>query len=735
MGEKELLQLCCTVQSVVYRNENNGYSVISVMNNGAVTTAVGMMTSVSVGDELKLIGNWKVHSVYGKQFAFDCYEHTMPSDSESIYRYLSSGAIKGIGRATAKRIVAEFGDNALEVIKNEPKKLCVIKGISKERALEMSEEINKTLGMREIMMELGAYEISVQESVKIWKNYGSEAVEKIKENPYILCREGIGIEFRRADLIAVKLNMSADDEYRIRAGIIYVLSGNLKNGHTCLPKGRVAEVAGRFLVLEYDTVESVIEMMIKDGSIIQHKIDDVEFLFLPQFFQSESYSANRLKMMLEFPPESITGVENALDLFEKRKNIKYADLQRKAIIQALSGGLLILTGGPGTGKTTAINAIIELYKQSDLKVMLAAPTGRAAQRMSEVTGRTAKTIHRLLEVEWDKNDMPVFKRNERNMLECDALIIDELSMVDSQLFEAVLRALPLGCRLIMIGDSDQLPSVSAGNVLSDLISSGKIPCIHLTEIFRQSMQSLIVMNAHKIVNGEMPEITRKDNDFFFIGCHDISSVSDKIVELCSSRLPKAYHYSPLEDIQVLCPSRKGELLGVTGMNAKLQAVLNPKTELTSEIVFEGNIFRIGDKVMQIKNNYNILWHKDDGTSGTGVFNGDIGIITDVDTQSRMITVQFDDKLIEYEFEALNNLELAYAMTVHKSQGNEFNAVLIPIYAVPSMLCYRNLLYTAVTRAKKILILVGEVSVMHRMVENNRKTLRFSALKSLLNENE
>ncbi len=734
MGEKELLQLCCTVQSVVYRNENNGYSVISVMNNGAVTTAVGMMTSVSVGDELKLIGNWKVHSVYGKQFAFDCYEHTMPSDSESIYRYLSSGAIKGVGRSTAKRIVAEFGDNALEVIKNEPEKLCVIKGISKERALEMSEEINKTLGMREIMMELGAYEISVQESVKIWKNYGSEAVEKIKENPYILCREGIGIEFRRADLIAVKLNMSADDECRIRAGIIYVLSGNLKNGHTCLPKGRVAEVAGRFLVLEYDTVESVIEMMIKDGSIIQHKIDDVEFLFLPQFFQSESYSANRLKMMLEFPPESITGVENALDLFEKRKNIKYADLQRKAIIQALSGGLLILTGGPGTGKTTAINAIIELYKQSDLKVMLAAPTGRAAQRMSEVTGRTAKTIHRLLEVEWDKNDMPVFKRNERNMLECDALIIDELSMVDSQLFEAVLRALPLGCRLIMIGDSDQLPSVSAGNVLSDLISSGKIPCIHLTEIFRQSMQSLIVMNAHKIVNGEMPEITRKDNDFFFIGCHDISSVSDKIVELCSSRLPKAYNYSPLEDIQVLCPSRKGEL-GVAEMNTKLQAALNPKTEFTSEIVFEGNIFRIGDKVMQIKNNYNILWHKDDGTSGTGVFNGDIGIITDVDTQSRMITVQFDDKLIEYEFEALNNLELAYAMTVHKSQGNEFNAVLIPIYAVPSMLCYRNLLYTAVTRAKKILILVGEVSVMHRMVENNRKTLRFSALKSLLNENE
>ena len=734
MENKELLQLCCTVRSVIYRNENNGYSVISVMNNGAVATAVGMMTSVSVGDELKLIGNWKMHSVYGKQFAFDCYEQVMPSDSESIFRYLSSGTIKGVGRSTAKRIVEEFGDDSLEVIKNEPEKLCIIKGISKEKALEMSEEINKTLGMREIMLELGAYEISVREAVKIWKNYGSEAVEKIKENPYILCTEGIGIEFRRADLIAIKLNMSADDECRIRAGVIYVLSGNIKNGHTCLPREKVTEVAGRFLVLEYDTVESVIEIMIKDGSIIQHTINGMEFLFLPSLFQSESYASQKLKIMLEFPPESITGVESALDSFEKRKNIKYADLQRKAIIEALSGGILLLTGGPGTGKTTAINAIIELYRQSGIKVMLAAPTGRAAQRMAEVTGRTAKTIHRLLEVEWDKNDMPAFKRNERNMLECDALIIDELSMVDSQLFEAVLRALPLGCRLIMVGDSDQLPSVGAGNVLSDLISCGKIPCIHLTEVFRQSMQSLIVMNAHRIVNGEMPEITRKDNDFFFISCSDVSGVSDKIVELCSSRLPKAYHYSPLEDIQVLCPSRKGEL-GVAGMNAKLQEALNPRTDLTNEIVFEENIFRIGDKVMQIKNNYHLLWHKDDGTSGTGVFNGDIGIVADVDTQSRILTVQFDERLVEYEFEALNNLELAYAVTVHKSQGNEFNAVLIPVYAVPAMLCYRNLLYTAVTRAKKILILVGEVSVMRSMVENNRKTLRFSGLKSLLNEQE
>ena len=734
MEKKELLQLCCTVQSIIYRNENNGYTVIAVTNSGVVVTAVGMMSSVSVGDELKLIGNWKVHASYGKQFAFDCYEQSVPSDEDSIIRYLASGTLKGVGRSTAKRIVAMFGDKSLEVIRNEPEKLCAVRGISQEKAAEMSETLNKTLGMRELMLELGGYEISVQESVKIWKNFGSEAVEKIKENPYILCSEEVGIEFGKAEKIAAKLNISPDDQCRIRAGVIYVLTANAKNrGHTCLPKTSVINAADSFLQLDGDVTENTIEYMIKDGTVIQHEVQGKEFLFLPQMFQSESSAAQKLKKMLESPPKSITGFENYLDRFERKQNIKYADLQRKAIIKALSEGLLILTGGPGTGKTTTLNAIIELYKQSGLKVMLAAPTGRAAQRMSEVTGRTAKTIHRLLEVEWDKNDMPRFKRNERNMLECDALIIDELSMVDSVLFEGVLRALPLGCRLIMVGDSDQLPSVSAGNVLSELILSNKIPCVQLTEIFRQSMKSLIVTNAHRIVNGEMPEITRADNDFFFMKNYGTENVSSKIVELCAERLPKAYSYSPLDDIQVLCPTRKGEL-GVTSMNAKLQAAINPKTTLTSEIMSENTIFRIGDKVMQVKNNYNLLWQKDDGTSGTGVFNGDIGIITDVDTASKIVTVKFDDRFVEYEFEILNNLELAYAVTVHKSQGNEFNAVIIPMYAVPEMLCYRNLLYTAVTRAKKILILVGDTWVLERMVCGINKTKRFSALSSLLNEN-
>ena len=452
---------------------------------------------------------------------------------------------------------------------------------------------------------------------------------------------------------------------------------------------------------------------------------------MPSYFKSESYAAEKLKIMLELPPKKIKGAAKALKNFEKQQTIQYAELQKEAIVKALEGGVLILTGGPGTGKTTTLNALIELYKQCGLKVILAAPTGRAAQRMSEVTGEEAKTLHRLLEVEWDNNQHASFKRNERNLLECDALIIDELSMVDSLLFEGVLRALPLGCRLIMVGDSDQLPSVGAGNVLSDLISSEKIPVVQLTEIFRQSLKSLIVTNAHKIVKGDFPEITRTDNDFFFMSYSDQNIISSKIAELCSSRLPNTYHFSPFDDIQVLCPSRKGEL-GVVQMNIKLQNVLNPEIHSSKGITSGNYTFYKNDKVMQVKNNYDILWEKSDGTEGMGIFNGDIGKIIKIDHKEKIVYVQFDDKTAEYDFELLNNLELAYATTVHKSQGNEFNAVIIPMYAVPYPLCYRNLLYTAVTRAKKILILIGEISTMQSMIENNNKTLRYSALKYFLN---
>ncbi len=735
MEEKnELLELCGTVEDIIYRNPTNGYTVMTIESDEYITTAVGLITSIDIGDELKLIGNWKVHNTYGEQFAFDYYEQSMPSTKENILKYLSAGTVKGIGKATAKKIVDTFGEKTLEVIRDNPEKLATIKGISKEKAKELSEDIKNTFGMREIMIELGGYPISINESVRIWKVYGKDAVDTIKENPYVLCSEDIGVEFARADNIAIKsLKKSLDDEYRIRAGIIHVLSENTRNGHTCLPKEKLlyAMEYEKFLNLSRNIVEPVIEVMIKDGSIISNDIDGTEFLFLPSYFKSESYAAEKLKIMLELPPKKIKGAAKALKNFEKQQTIQYAELQKEAIVKALEGGVLILTGGPGTGKTTTLNALIELYKQCGLKVILAAPTGRAAQRMSEVTGEEAKTLHRLLEVEWDNNHHASFKRNGRNLLECDALIIDELSMVDSLLFEGVLRALPLGCRLIMVGDSDQLPSVGAGNVLSDLISSEKIPVVQLTEIFRQSLKSLIVTNAHKIVKGDFPEITRTDNDFFFMSYSDQNIISSKIAELCSSRLPNTYHFSPFDDIQVLCPSRKGEL-GVVQMNIKLQNVLNPEIHSSKGITSGNYTFYKNDKVMQVKNNYDILWEKSDGTEGMGIFNGDIGKIIKIDHKEKIVYVQFDDKTAEYDFELLNNLELAYATTVHKSQGNEFNAVIIPMYAVPYPLCYRNLLYTAVTRAKKILILIGEISTMQSMIENNNKTLRYSALKYFLN---
>jgi len=727
MADKELLQLCGTVEEIIYRNGNNGYTVITVMSDGVTATAVGNMSDVNIGDEIKLVGNWKTHTSYGEQFAFEYYEQFMPSTSESILKYLSSGVIKGIGRATARRLVDAFGEKTLEVIQNEPNRLVEIKGISQDKAAALCAEIRKAFGMREVMLYLEKYRISTQEAVNVWKTLGADAISLIESDPYILCEERINVSFERADYIAAALDKPCDDKRRIRAGIIYIITYNSGNGHTCLPREKLVSVTSKFLKLEDQLINDVIEELISDGGLVSDNIEEREFIFLPSFYKSESYAAGRLLMMLQFPPERITGIELSLEAFEKQKNITYAKLQRKAIIEAMSGGLLILTGGPGTGKTTTLNAIIELYKQSGIKVALAAPTGRAAQRMSEVTGCEAKTIHRLLEVEWDKHDRPVFTRNEKNMLDCDALILDELSMVDATLFEGVLRALRLGCRLIMVGDSDQLPSVGAGNVLGDLISSEKIPVVQLKEIFRQSMKSLIVTNAHRIVHGEMPETGRTDSDFFFMSCPDRERIASTIVDLCSTRLPASYGYSVFGDIQVLCPGRKGEL-GVTDLNKRLQNVLNPSKNKFNEIQMPVYNLRLGDKVMQTKNNYDLLWVKADGTEGSGVFNGDIGVIEEINKSSKTACIRFDDKVVMYDTDSLMDLELAYAATVHKSQGNEFNAVIIPMYYGAPQLYYRNLLYTAVTRAKKILILVGNISTLRRMVDNNKKTLRYSGLK-------
>lgn len=729
-NNKQLIELTGEIEDIIFRNEANGYTVMDIISGDETVTTVGMVASVSVGEEVKLIGSYKKHPTYGEQFAFEACERTIPSTSSAILKYLSSGTIKGVGPTTAKRLVEAFGDKTLEVIENEPERLAKIKGISNDKALAMSKDLQKIFGVRKVMTQLAQYGISSHQAINAWNMYGNKVIELIEENPYMLCNQGLNISFEIADNIAIEQNRQFDDNCRVRAGLLHILYHNQNNGHTCLPMNKLIEACCKFLQVSTEKVEENLNNMLSEGELILDIVGEKEFIFLPEMHSCESYSATRIAMALRFPAEQIDNIDDEINYVEHENRITYAQLQRTAIKMALTKGMLILTGGPGTGKTTTLNCIINILKRSGSTVALAAPTGRAAQRMAQLTGCEAKTIHRLLEVTWNKQDKPVFMRNDKNVLECDALIIDELSMVDSQLFESVMRALPLGCRLIMVGDSDQLPSVGAGNILSDLIACGKIPVVQLNEIFRQSMESLIVTNAHRIVKGEQPVIDSTTGDFFFMKRTSLSSLTTTIAELFTTRLPKSYGLSPLNDIQILCPGRKGQI-GTRELNNVLQASINPKESFKREININGTILRMGDKVMQNKNNYDIPWTKDSGETGEGVFNGDIGILTAVSGNPAVLQVTYDDKVALYDAESAADLELAYAVTVHKSQGNEFNAVIIPLYNNPPQLIYRNLLYTAVTRAKKLLIIVGSSNTLYRMVENNKKTLRYSALKDFI----
>ena len=730
MNSNNMLQLEGAVENIVYRNEQNGYTVLEIADGEDLITAVGIMPQASVGDTVNLTGFFITHKTYGKQFSVSVCEICRPTESADILKYLSSGAIKGIGAVTAQRLVSEFGESTLDVMENQPDRVARLRGITESKALAFSAQLKANTGVRTLMLFLGEYGISNTSSVKIYNAFGAGCVEKIKENPYILCSGEFGVTFENADFIAKRENLEAESNVRLRAGITYVLKHNEQNGHTCLPKNKLIEISSRLLQVNPELVAGCLDEMIFDRSVIGDKIGDEDFVFTTQLHLIETYIASRVKMMLEFDAEKIDDIEQEIKICEKNDGIEYAELQKQAVTSALTEGMLILTGGPGTGKTTTLNAIINILKRKGKKVLLSAPTGRAAQRMSEVTGDEAKTLHRMLEVSWDKQDNTKKKKNERNQLKCDALIIDEVSMVDSYIFESVMRALPLGCRLILVGDSDQLPSVGPGNVLGDLIESGVVPVIRLNEIFRQAQKSLIVTNAHKIVNGVMPDLKKVDKDFFFIYKSDKTSGAETILDLCSERLPKAYGYSPLENIQVLSPSKKGEL-GTAELNRKLQARLNPKSDDKAEVTIGSRTFRTGDKVMQIKNNYDISWYKDNGETGEGIFNGDIGIIQNIDKKSKSIKINFYDKTAVLTYDYASELDFAYAITVHKSQGNEFDAVVIPMFSGPPQLYYRNLLYTAVTRAKKTLILVGVPQTVEYMVNNNRRTKRYSGLKEFL----
>ncbi len=731
--DPQLEELCGVVEDVTYRREDTGFTVMDIFADDEYVTVVGVLPELSEGESVRLRGTWGYHATFGKQFKAQLCERSMPSSSADLLRYLSSGAVRGIGPATAKKIIERFGENSFDVLENQPERLADIKGISLKKAKDISKIFNEQFAVRQIMISLERFGMTTHECLEAYKLYGANAVDMIKANPYALCSDIVGMGFERADAIASALPEPPDRAYRVSAGIVHVVKYNLNNGHTCVPRKKLIAPSSGLLEADEDTIEAAIDALVESGRLISQMMNGKEFLFLPQIYSAEKLAAQRILVMTKFPPAGRVTVEEDIEKIEKEENIHYESKQREAILTAANNGILILTGGPGTGKTTALNGILKLFELDGIDVALTAPTGRAAKRMSEITGKEAKTIHRLLEVEWDKHDRPYFSRNARNPISAGAVIVDELSMVDISLFASLLDALPLGCRLIMVGDSDQLPAVGAGSVLHDLILSGVLPVVELKEVFRQAMKSRIVTNAHKIVSGQMPELHDKNNDFFFMKRNSAYDTAATVAELCTVRLPKAYSYSPINDIQVLCPSRKGET-GTVSLNKRLQAVINPPSPEKKELQSGSRIFREGDKVMQIKNNYNIIWTKD-SEEGTGVFNGDIGTVKKIDKANGCLAVWFDDKEAVYSTDNLQELEHAYAITVHKSQGNEFNAVVIPVMGVVPQLCYRNLLYTAVTRAKKLMVMVGSEKQIRDMVENNTRSKRYSALKFFLTEDE
>ncbi len=726
-----------TVERITYKNESNGYTVLTLSNGSEDITAVGIMPFVSEGEYINCTGEYVFHPTYGEQLKVEFFERIIKEDSASILKYLSSGSIKGIGPATARRIVEAYGEESLDIIENFPERLVSIKGISYEKALAISESYKNQFGMREIMLKLAAFNVTPPEALRIFRRFGTSAIERIEQNPYLLCFEGINFAFDRVEEIAAAYKIDSNSTDRIFAGVKFVLAKNTLNSHTCLPHDKLCSVAAELLDVSCDSVEAVIDDATRSLNLIAEKIDGRLFVFLPEYYKSEKFSASRIKILSEYAEKLFPLDELEIDRVEGMLSLEFAELQRAAVKAAVDNGVFILTGGPGTGKTTTLNAMIKVFEHRELDIVLAAPTGRAARRITELTGLPAKTIHRLLEADYGGEDEEKrsFCRNEKNPLDCDVLIVDEMSMVDTFLFEGILRALRVGSRLIMVGDADQLPSVGAGNVLNDLLQFSDIPNIRLKTIFRQAELSRIVTNAHKIVGGEYPEFDNsKNSDCFLLRSVSADDTINEVARLVTERLPKAYGFSPIEDIQVLCPSRRFNT-GSANLNMVLQDAINPKTKNTEEMYFKGGAIRTGDKVMQIKNNYDILWEKDDGETGNGVFNGDIGFVTKVDKRFSSVTVDFDGKKTIYSGEELAQLELAYAVTVHKSQGSEFECIVMPLFEVPSRLRYRNLLYTAVTRAKKMLVIIGSSTVLAQMVDNDKKTLRYTGLGHFLRNND
>ena len=722
--EQELIS--GTVAEVVFQNQENGYAVIKLdSEEGGLITVVGTIPVPVAGERLIVTGKWGTHTNYGRQFEAEFLERMLPDSSKEILAYLSSRAVRGIGPKTAEKIVAAFGEDSLKILERAPERLSEISGISMKKALEMGASFRQQVGVRHLIEFLAAYHIPAETAVQLYRAYGGRAMELVQENPYLLTQPQFGAVFSSADTLALELGFDGNDPRRVEAGVLFELRHNLANGHSFLPKDKLTAATASLLELEAAEVEEAMDRLCELGRIELDEIAGLQAVYLPEYYEAESYITQRILRTASQTPQARKEVSVAS--IEAVNGIRYAEKQREAICAAAQERVMILTGGPGTGKTTTLAGILTLFDQRHLQTLLAAPTGRAAKRLSELTGREASTIHRLLETQISpETGEMVFMRDEDEPLKCDALIVDEVSMVDVLLMHSLLLALPQEAKLILVGDPDQLPSVGAGRLFSDLITSGAVKTICLTEIFRQAQQSLIVMNAHAVNRGELPVLTVKDRDFFFMKRRTAESVVQTIADLCARRLPENMGIRP-EDIQVISPTRKGET-GTVNLNRVLQAALNPPQPSKKEKYCGEICFREGDRVMQIRNNYDILWKRPDGGSGTGIFNGDIGIICRIDPYEDQVHIRFDDRDAVYDSDMLPELELAYAITAHKSQGSEYKAVIFAVFGGAPLLLTRGVLYTAITRARELLILVGNEEVVAQMTYNNRRDKRYSGLR-------
>lgn len=716
------------VESVVYRNDGNGYTVVELScEDGKLVTAVGSAPPLSEGETLVLRGEWTYHKEFGRQFAFSSLEENLPADTDGILRYLSSRTVRGVGPVTALKIVNRFGADTFDVIENHPEWLADIPGITLKKAGDISASFREQTGIRGVMMFCRDY-LGTGEVTKVYKQYGAGAVGVIRDNPYVLCAGEFGIGFDKADEIAASIDYPKDSINRIESGLVYVLTFNSRvNGHTCLPREKLISAAMQVLSLPQDTVATALDRLLDDGRLALFSAGGVDYIMTTEVAEEEDFIARRLnEMNRQIVALTPSDCEMMILKAENENGLRYAEQQRRAIREALTCGMVVITGGPGTGKTTIVKAIISIFESLGMSTVLSAPTGRAAKRLSEATGKEAKTVHRMLEMERGGDGEEVrFNRNKTNPLDEDIIIVDEASMIDLSLMNALLLAVRRGARLVMIGDTDQLPSVGAGNILGDIITSGAVNTVKLTDVFRQASESMIITNAHRINHGEIPILNKVNSDFFFVCRENEKTIPATVLSLITERLPRTYGDGIRDKVQVISPSKKGSG-GIEILNHELQEKLNPPSEFKREKNAHGIIFREGDKVMQTVNNYDIEWEKN-GAEGTGIFNGDIGIIERIDTQNARMIINFDDRTARYGFDLLGDLELAYAITVHKSQGSEYPVVIVPMYSAPPMLETRNLLYTAVTRAKEMVILVGRSDIPARMVANNREIMRYTTL--------